>query len=614
MTFMYPLALLGLLGIPAVIIIYILQSKYTEQTVTSTYIWKLSDKFLKRKNPFSGLTGLISLLLQILLITVVSFAIARPTINMPGEAYDYCFVLDASSSMSAQNGESTRFQQAKEQIIEVIEDSTGGSLYTLALVSNETELVFVSISDKDTAIDYINELQPGDTASTHEDLLSEAQDYFTDHPASLIYLVTDKHYSHAENVELIHVGGGMRNYAVSDATFSHEGGSLNVSANVTSYSENANLTVALFVDDTKVAEKSVAAKMGTPATVSFEQPTARFNSFKLQIVNGDDYAADNELITYNLKSDKTYSTLIVSESGFFLESVLDALLDSDVITVTPKEWEKGIGEKYGLYIFDSYEPAELPDGAVWLINADTSIPNSGFGVRGKVDLGGVAEIEKSDSTATNVRRLLQGVDGKNIHIVNYVKYSSMYLPFHTLFVYDSTPLIFAGANGLGNRQVVIGFDLHESDFVLSTDFIMLVRNLLNYSFPDVLDQTDYTVGEEAQINVLVNAENLKATTPSGEVIYLEDEHETTALALNEIGTYTVQMSIAGIESSYQLYACAAPDESLPTEQMESFIVTGERQESELVGKYDPLIVLFIALAVLFIADWGVFCYEKYQLR
>ena len=58
MTFMQPLGLLVLIGIPIVILIYILRSKYNEQTVTSTYIWELSEKFLKRKNPLSGLTGL----------------------------------------------------------------------------------------------------------------------------------------------------------------------------------------------------------------------------------------------------------------------------------------------------------------------------------------------------------------------------------------------------------------------------------------------------------------------------------------------------------------------------------------------------------------------------
>ena len=67
MSFLYPLGLLGLIGIPILIIIYIIKSKYTEQTVSSTYLWLLSERFLKRKNPISKLAGIISLILQILI-------------------------------------------------------------------------------------------------------------------------------------------------------------------------------------------------------------------------------------------------------------------------------------------------------------------------------------------------------------------------------------------------------------------------------------------------------------------------------------------------------------------------------------------------------------------
>ena len=78
MSFLFPLGLLGLIGIPIIILIYILQSKYTEQTVNSTYIWTLSDKFLKRRNPLSGMAGIISLILQLLMVLVISLAIASP--------------------------------------------------------------------------------------------------------------------------------------------------------------------------------------------------------------------------------------------------------------------------------------------------------------------------------------------------------------------------------------------------------------------------------------------------------------------------------------------------------------------------------------------------------
>ena len=68
MSFQYPLGLLGLIGIPILILIYIIKSKYTEQTVSATYLWTLSERFLKRKKKDNKITGIISLILQILAI------------------------------------------------------------------------------------------------------------------------------------------------------------------------------------------------------------------------------------------------------------------------------------------------------------------------------------------------------------------------------------------------------------------------------------------------------------------------------------------------------------------------------------------------------------------
>ena len=93
MSFLYPLGLLGLIGVPIVILIYILKNKYNEQTVPSTYLWTLSERFFKKRNPLSGLAGIISLILQILTIIFVSLAIARPVFVVRESALEYCNVL-----------------------------------------------------------------------------------------------------------------------------------------------------------------------------------------------------------------------------------------------------------------------------------------------------------------------------------------------------------------------------------------------------------------------------------------------------------------------------------------------------------------------------------------
>ncbi len=614
MSFMYPLGLLALIGIPAIILIYILRNKYNEQTVTSTYIWKLSDKFLKRRNPLSGLTGIISLILQILTVAAISLAIARPVFVLPDAAYDYYFVLDASSSMQMESDKETRFDVAKDEIKNVIKRSKNGSSYTLITVSHEAIVEFENVKKKDNALELLKEVDARDTSTTTSDVVKEAQRIFDENSSAFIYVVTDKTYGAYENVELIQVAGeGQTNYAVQNVTYSHASSKLKAAANIYSYVGNGNVDVALVVDGKQVAQKSVAVKQGTPALVEFSHTVTGFNSFEIKILNDDSYELDNKVITYNMESDKTYSTLIVSESGFFLEAVIDAVLDSEVVVVTPKEYEENTTQ-YGLYVFDCYEPAVLPDAAVWLINADSSIEDAGFGVRGKIELGGATEIEKSSSTATDVRKLLEGVDGNGIHIAKYVKYSGMYLQFRTLFSCNSNPVIFAGMNGWGNRQVVIGFDLHESDFALSTDFVILVKNLLAYSFPNALDKTNYVVGEEALVNILANAEHAKAVAPSGEEIFIDTETATATIALTEVGTYVVKMTIAGVENKYNLYVAAHEKESSPHVEESAFVVAGEKGNETIDGEFDTTVTLLIILAVLFVADWGVYCYEKYQLR
>ncbi len=614
MSFMFPLGLLGLIGVPVIIIIYIIQSKYTEQTVNSNYLWHLSDKFMKRKNPLSGITGIISLILQLLMVIAISLIISRPIITLPNAAKDYCFVVDASSSMTMVEGEETRFDMAKEEIERIIKKSKNGSSFSLVTVSDDTVREFDGVTNKKTAIELLEKVQPSQANVNHNDLLSTAQSIFDSNTSTLIYLVTDKDYNNHENIEVIDVGNEtVDNYGIFDTAYSLSGGRLKVNASAISYVNNADLTIKLTVDGKAADEKKFSVKAGEITEISFDVPCTAFSEFKLEVLNTDGYMLDNTLNTYNQKSDKSYSVLIVSETGFFFKAVIDALVDSTIDIVSPLEYET-ITDKYGLYIFDSYTPSVLPNGAVWLINSDKSVEDSGFGVRGKIELTPSGVIEKSKSTATNVRKLLEGVGDSEIYITNYVKYSGMYLGFHTLYSYDSNPLIFAGANGLGNRQVVFAFDLHKSDFALSTDFVILLSNLLDYSFPNVIDETSYTVGDEAIVNILKNSENLKAESPSGKDIYLETDGATATMRLDEVGTYTVSLTLGGEEMKYKLFSSAHSKESEPTLTEEEFSLSGEKTEANIDGKYDPMMVLFICLAILFIADWGVYCYEKYQLR
>ena len=53
MTFANYLGFLGLIGVAALIVIYILKPKYREKMVSSTFMWRLSLKYGKKQPPGS---------------------------------------------------------------------------------------------------------------------------------------------------------------------------------------------------------------------------------------------------------------------------------------------------------------------------------------------------------------------------------------------------------------------------------------------------------------------------------------------------------------------------------------------------------------------------------
>ena len=135
MSFLYPLGLLGLIGIPILIIIYILKNKYTEQTISSTYLWRLSEKFLKKKKPISKISGIISLILQIVLIILISLSIAHPVITLPNTAKEYCFILDGSGSMNTDENDNSRFDNGKNEIKTISKRFSCNSFIRISCIS-----------------------------------------------------------------------------------------------------------------------------------------------------------------------------------------------------------------------------------------------------------------------------------------------------------------------------------------------------------------------------------------------------------------------------------------------------------------------------------------------
>ncbi len=635
MSFLYPLGLLGLIGIPILIIIYIIKSKYTEQTVASTYLWTLSERFLKRRRRVSRLSGIISLILQILTVTLISLLIARPIITVPDAANEYCFILDGSGSMHMyadvpdENGQAiTRYEAAKAEIADRIDKAVDGSRFTLISTADASgstaTVIFDGIEDKEQAYLLLDELEPSDRAISPDDAMEIAKDYFDEHPHTVTCFVTDKDYESTRNVEVCNMAKPVENYAVSNVSHELRGEVLTVSGQVISYTGDATLTVDLFINnaETPAATATVEAPDGEAAAFelvadgvkSFSSVTVKLRAPETGAL--DALAMDDTFVLYNLKGSDDYRVLLVSDRPFFLESALRSKLVGAEITVCdPDDYTGETG--YGLYVFDTVDSTkitELPaDGSVWLVNVAGSIEGSGYTVQGAVTLEDHGILTHTSSSSSMTRKLTEGMRKNDIALTRYIK-CALYRNFTTLLSYNGYPVVFAGTGQAGNREVVIAFDLHDSNFPLLFDYSVMIRNLVDYSFPDTVDATAYTCGESADINVLANCESIRVVAPSGKVDYLGTSRAVESLFLSEVGLYTVDMTVAGTVRQVKLWSALPEEERIPMQTEADIGFDGEAASGGYDGFYDPLIPLFIALAVVFIADWMVYCYEKYQLR
>ena len=175
-------------------------------------------------------------------------------------------------------------------------------------------------------------------------------------------------------------------------------------------------------------------------------------------------------------------------------------------------------------------------------------------------------------------------------------------------------MVFAGVTEFGNREAVIAFDLHDSNLPLLADYSVLIGNLLEFSFPDMIESSAYTCGESAVVNVIPNTESIRVDTPSGDVQYLKTDGASDSFRLTEAGMYRVSITVAGSVRQFSIWSAMNQGECDPVLTHDSISLQGEATDGGFDGKFDPIWIIFIALAVVFLADWMVYCYEKYQLR
>ena len=632
MTFLYPLGFLALIAIPVLIFIYIIKNRYTEQTIASTYLWTLSEKFLRRRVPINMITGILSLILQCLIVFLIAVILTQPIISIPNAANEYCFILDGSGSMNIAQGDSTRFEEAKKEIAEIIDDSMNGSTYTLIYAGDSTGTIYENYGDKARAMEVLNDLEISYTSSNLSNALGVAQRYFNEHPSVLTYVVTDRTYAETKNVTVINVASATENYGIADVTYKFESEQLKITGLVTSYGSDAELTLNIYFDgsDELYDTKKISVKSGVDTEFEYFCDKTSFSNFKVVIAETDSLALDNEVVVYNVKQESMSPTLVVYGKTvnqntdeekyvepFLLKAALTAAGNRQLTFTTDVGYNAMSDEQkagYGLYIFNNCVPNEMPrEGVVWFINPTASVPGSRFSHKGSVTAAAPAVY--STNSSSSIQSMLAGISQKEFNLHKYVKLGTSG-KFTTYISCEGNPLLMAGLNDYGNREVVFAFDLNASAlFTMTADCTTILSRFLSYSFPEVVESTSFYCGDTLQINKISGCQSIRVDTPLGKSEYPDTSTAISEYALSEVGVYTIHLTMKD-NSERDLYVYSSlpvAERSLSVTEMR-FNINGQPGEGSLPGIIDDLLIIFIILAVIAVADYGVYCYEQYQLR
>ena len=597
MSFKFPFGLLLLLAIPVLIIIYIIKNRYKEKVTSSSYIWELSKKFLKKKNPLNTISNLLNLIVQCFCIAFLSFSLADPVLNFKNGAENEVYILDSSASMGIENEDGlTRFEKAKELIKEDVENATSGSTFTLVVSDSNSRTICKNIEDKDIFNSILSRVEIDYGESELKNAISLAQSLSSEGEGSKFSLYTDKEVKVEDGLETFNVADTSKNYAISDLRVSaieeNETPAILLEADVNSFNEDTELEVEFFLNDESLKTVKGEVKKNELATLSLKitdniDKFANYSSIKAQILNEDYLKEDSEFIIYNSTDFDTTSVLIVSNSPFYFESVFKALSYNNTrvsyAVIPPMLYSFSGGTvAYDIVIFDGYSPEKLPtDSAVWLFNCGESIPDSGFYVQKEYT---VEDPGIKASYANNTDDLS----------------------------YDNLPFIFAGRNEFNQKEIVFNFDLHNSNLPLLADFIILMRNCITYSNPLILTDFNYNVNDKVTFTFPDTAINCEITTPSGKEEYLS-AIDIETYTLNEVGTYSVNVDLAtGKSRKINIFSAFPLEERNPNvveENTYSIVLNTEVPKADRI--FEALLVVVIISLILLLADWMLYSHEQF---
>ncbi len=547
MPFLAPLALLALaVAGPLIIAMYLLKLRREDRPVSSTFLWRRMIRDVEANAPWQRLRFNWLLVLQLLLLLLLAFALARPffkTIGISGR--NLIVLIDRSASMAATDANGTRLDAAKQQAITLVDQMPDGGRATIIAAGGVMEIPAASTTDPRQLRDAIQNIQVRTSGgSDFSQALALAAALSAREPDSEVAIISDGNVeiptdlNMPATVRYFVIGTSGANAAISATTLQPSAGGQTFFAQATNYGPGTvrrRLDIYLDGELTKAYDLELGAFESPTAnrSITIDVPaTVQVAEARLAPSAEDPLALDDHGWAVSNIGEGTRVRL-VSPGNRFVEVAL-GLLPGVKVQKLPAATSTftETAAQVPVTILDTVIPAELPPGNLLIIAPPRS--TEFFSVTGLLDFPGVRPAAGEEPLLRNV----------SLSDVNILKAARIVPGAWARIVVNSEggPLVVAGERE-GRRVVVIAFALQNSDLPLNIAFPLLMSNVMSYLAPGFgADSAQIVPGQAIVLPVDQQITSVRVTTPNGQVVTPDIRNGQIVFADTEqLGAYSVEL-------------------------------------------------------------------------
>ena len=617
MNLLAPVAFAFALIIPIILLLYFMRPKRQQRTIASTLLWQRALQDMQASRPWQRLRFTPLLLLQLLAALFLVFVLVRPAIFTNSSiSGNTIIILQASASMQATDIAPSRFENARNDISDMIDNLGPNDHLSLITMANTPQILIANSNDK---AQLSTALQRAKVTNQNADLelaLSLANSLSAGHTGMQVLVLGDGHVTTTNQnllvpfpVHYLRIGTRAPNAAILTLSSRSLQGNLVALAQIANYSSHQrSIPVELFADGREVSVQTATLAPEATGTVQWAGLSSTTHFLHAQLISQDAMTVDHNAWAIVGGSQKG-RVLLVTKGNMFLQAAL-ALQPNVLLSETTPSQYTNTGN-YDLTIFDGFVPPVLPAGGLFFVNPPVGLYPFGT----SSSLIKVSRVSPGDDKL----KLLASVDLSSIHTLQTSHQLKLAAGIQSVIDAPETPLLIAGQNN-NQRIAALGFDLHNSDLGLQPSFPILIQNLANWFLPQpVAGDGQVEAGSPVTIQTWPGADQVTITSP--------DQHTTTVAppfpiipftSTNTVGIYQVTQRVHGqfLQGAFTvnlfnpLQSSLAPARTLPVLRSNDFTPNGNGVSRE-VREIWPWIATLLLLILC--AEWWLFS-RAYQAQ